>query len=35
MERIGLDTAIGRDNLYSTDRFAIDGLLARVEDSKA
>lgn len=29
MERIGLDTAIGRDNMYSTDRFAIDGLLAR------
>ncbi len=32
MERIGLDTAIGRDNMYSTDRFAIDGLLARAEE---
>lgn len=35
MERIGLDTAIGRDNIYSTDRFAIDGLLARVRDLAA
>ncbi|OGA35699.1 MAG: sodium-independent anion transporter [Betaproteobacteria bacterium RIFCSPLOWO2_12_FULL_64_23] len=26
----GLDTAIGRGNIYATDRLAVDGLLARV-----
>jgi len=33
MERIGLDIAIGHDNMYTTDRFALDGLLARVADT--
>ena len=30
IERTGLDEAIGSGNIYATDRFALDGLLARV-----
>ncbi len=30
MQRTGLDAAIGKDNIYATDRLAVDGLLARV-----
>ena len=31
IERTGLDAAIGSANIYSTDRLAVDGLLARVD----
>ena len=30
IERTGLDAAIGSQNIYATDRLAVDGLLARV-----
>ena len=35
MERTGLVESIGKDNIYSTDRIAIEALLARIQSASA